>query len=147
MMQLADIEHGIRIEAPRARVWTVLTEPGLVEQWLGCIGYRAEIGALFYMQHDPAKRAAGDVTGATHCELEALDAPERMVFSWFVPGTPKTQVTIVLTDNEDGSTTAQLAHSGWDRFEPETIRQIRDMLDGGWSSFVLPGLKRVAEAG
>ena len=145
-MALANIEHHIRIDAPRARVWAVLTEPALVEQWLGCIGYRAEIGTIFYMQPDPARRAAGSIEGATHCELETLEAPRRMVFSWFLPGTPRTHVAIELTENHDGSTTAMLVHSGWDQFEPDAIRQIRDMLDGGWRSFVLPGLKRVAEA-
>ena len=57
----------------------------------------------------------------------------------------KTEVEIVLAANGDGSTTARLVHRGWDRFEPDQVRPIRDMLDGGWRSFVLPGLKRVAE--
>jgi uncharacterized protein YndB with AHSA1/START domain len=147
MTALPNIEAEIRIEADRQRVWDVLTREGLIEQWLGCLGYRAEIGALFYMQPDPAKRAAGNVEGATHCELLDLEPPERMRFSWFMPGTPKTEVEIVLTGNDDGSTTARLVHSGWDRFEADQVRAIRDMLDGGWKSFVLPGLKRVTEAG
>jgi uncharacterized protein YndB with AHSA1/START domain len=146
MTALQDIAAEIRIEAPRERVWTVLTGEGQIEQWLGCLGYRAEIGALFHMQPDPGKRAAGNVEGATHCELLALEPPERMRFSWFMPGTPKTEVEIVLTGNDDGSTTARLVHSGWDRLEPDQVRAIRDMLEGGWTSFVLPGLKRVAEA-
>ena len=146
MTRLADIATEIRIDAPRERVWTVLSAEGLVGEWLGCLGYRAEIGTLFYMQPDPAKRAAGDIAGATHCELLELEPPERMRFSWFLPGTPKTEVEIVLTESGDGSTTARLAHRGWDRFEPEQVRAIRDMLDRGWRSFVLPGLQRVAEA-
>lgn len=146
MTALPDIEQEIRIQAPRERVWTVLTGEGLVDQWLGCLGYKPEIGTLFYMQPDPGKRAAGDIDGATHCELLALEPPERVVFSWFMPGTPKTEVEIALAGNDDGSTTARLVHNGWDRFEADQIRAIRDMLDGGWKSFVLPGLKRVAEA-
>ena len=147
MTALPDIEQEIQIQAPRERVWAVLTGEGLVDQWLGCLGYQAEIGTLFYMQPDPSKRAAGEVDGATHCELLDLEPPERMRFSWFMPGTPKTEVEIVLAANGDGSTTARLVHQGWDRFEPDDVRAIRDMLDGGWKSFVLPGLKRVAEAG
>lgn len=147
MTMLQDIEQEIGIRAGRTRVWEVLTGEGLVEQWLGCIGYRAEIGRLFYMQPDPARRASGDIEGATHCELLALEPPERMRFSWFMPGTPATIVDIRLTQNADGSTTARLVHSGWDQFAPDDIRAIRDMLDGGWKSFVLPGLQRVAEAG
>jgi uncharacterized protein YndB with AHSA1/START domain len=143
-MALADIEHEISIRASRERVWQVLTEAGLVEQWLGCIGFEAVAGTVFYMQPDGAKRAAGDISGSTHCELEALEAPDRMRFSWYMPGTPKTYVDLVLEDGDDG-TMVRLVHTGWDQFADDDIRAIRDMLDGGWSSFVLPGLKRVAE--
>jgi uncharacterized protein YndB with AHSA1/START domain len=142
---LDDIRHSIMIRAARDRVWQVLTEAGLVEEWLGCIGFVPQVGAIFYMQPDAVKRVAGDIAGATHCELEALDAPDRMRFSWFLPGTPKTHVEIRLSDNGDGSTTAALVHSGWDQFDVDTIRPIHDMLDGGWSSFVLPALRNLVE--
>ena len=142
---LTDISESIQVDASRERVWTVLTGEGLVEQWLGCIGFRPEVGTLFYMQPDPAKRASGDVEGATHCELEELEAPDRMRFSWFMPGTPKTQVTIELADSQ-GGTLVHLRHSGWDRFNADDVRHIHAMLAGGWKSHVLPGLKRVAEA-
>lgn len=143
---LADISESIHIEAGRTRVWTALTSAGLVEEWLGCIGFKPAVGTLFYMQPDPAKRASGDVEGATHCELEALDEPDRVRFSWFMPGSPKTHVTIELTDSP-GGTLVHLRHSGWDQFYADEVREIRAMLAGGWASFVLPGLKRVAEAG
>jgi uncharacterized protein YndB with AHSA1/START domain len=143
---LTDISESIHVEAGRERVWTVLTGEGLVEQWLGCLGFQPVVGTLFYMQPDPAKRASGDVEGATHCELEALEAPERMRFSWFMPGTPKTHVTIELSDSA-GGTLVQLTHSGWERFDEEEVRSIHAMLAAGWKAFVLPGLKRVAEAG
>lgn len=143
---LTDIAESIHVETGRERVWTVLTSEGLVEEWLGCLGFRPVVGTLFYMQPDPAKRAGGDVEGATHCELEALEAPDRMRFSWFMPGSPKTHVTIELSDLA-GGTLVSLRHSGWDRFDEDEIRSIHAMLAGGWKSFVLPGLKRVAEAG
>ena len=146
-MALPDICHSIDIDAPRERVWAAMTTQGLVEQWLGCIGFRPEIGTTFYMQPDPAKRASGDIEGATHCELEDLEEPDLMRFSWFMPGTPKTHVTIDLQDGAEGRTLVRLTHKGWDQFEPEQIRGIRDMLAGGWRSYVLPGLKRVAESG
>ena len=147
MTMLDNIEQEIRIEASRERVWAVLTGEGLVGEWLGCLGYRAEIGAIFYMQPDPSRRAIGDIEGATHCELLSLEPPERMRFSWFLPGTPKTLVEILLSDHGDGSTTARLSHSGWDQFDAEEVRAIRDGLEAGWKSFVLPGLKRAAEGG
>jgi len=142
---LTDISESIEIETDRARVWTALTAEGLVEQWLGCMGFRPVVGTLFYMQPDPAKRESGNVDGATHCELEELEAPKRVRFSWFMPGTPKTHVTIELADSATG-TLVQLRHSGWEQFNPDDVRAIHAMLAGGWKSNVLPGLKRVAEA-
>ena len=110
-MSLPDIVGEVVIDATLSRVWTCLTEEGLVEAWLGCIGFRAEVGTVFYMQPDPAK--AGSVDGATHCEVEAVEPPERLRFSWYLPGTPKTHVEIALTAHPDGTTTARLVHSGW----------------------------------
>lgn len=142
---IEDIALSIDIDAPVERVWEVLCGEGLVEQWLGCLGYRAEIGHVFHMQPDAAKRAAGDVSGATYCKLLALEPPHRMIFSWYYPETPKTIVRLTLEPTPAG-TRASLRHDGWDQFEEGDIRAIRDMLAGGWSSFVLPGLKRLSEA-
>ncbi len=141
-----DIVASIDIGASVERVWQAMTGEGLVEQWLGCLGYRAEIGQVFYMQQDREKHARGDASGATHCELLALEPPRRMVFSWFLPGTPTTEVEILLVPVANG-TRAELRHRGWHQFEGDQIKAIRDMLAGGWSSFVLPQLKRAAEGG
>ena len=142
---LSDIVATIEIDASRERVWTAMTSRGLVEEWLGCIGFEAEPGTLFYMQPDAAKRASGDVEGATHCEVEEVEAPDRLRFSWFLPGTPKTHVTISVEARAPDRTFVRLLHEGWEQFDPEQMRGIRDMLAGGWTSYVLPGLKRVAE--
>lgn len=143
---IEDISTEILVERPPERVWQVMTSEGLVDQWLGCMGFTPAIGHTFYMQPDPAKREAGDVSGATHCELLELDEPRAMRFSWFYPDMPKTEVEIRLSD-DGGSTRVSLVHRGWHQFDGAMIRQIRDQLAGGWSSHVLPGLKRVAEAG
>ena len=140
-----DIATDLVINRPPERVWEVMTREGLVEEWLGCMRYKSEVGHIFYMQPDPAKRAADDVAGATHCEMLALDAPRVMRFSWFYPDMPRTEVEIRLTA-EGESTRVNLVHRGWDQFDGEMIQQIRDGLAGGWSSYVLPALKRVAES-
>lgn len=144
-MTLQNIENSIYIEAPIQRVWTVLTAQGLVEQWLGCIGYSGEVGSTFYMQPDAAKRAVGDIGGATHCELAELEPPRKMLFTWFMPGAPKTEVEISLRETE-GGTLAMLVHRGWDQFDEADVKHIHRMLGNGWQSFVMPGLKRAAEA-
>ncbi|APV49386.1 hypothetical protein BWI17_06645 [Betaproteobacteria bacterium GR16-43] len=143
--KLTDITHGVEIDAPPAVVWTVLTDAASVPQWLGCMQYTGIPGSTFYMQQDRAKHAAGDISGATHCDIEEIRSPELFRFSWYMPGTPKTMVTIVLKALGANRTRATLTHAGWDQFPAEMVKGIRDMLDGGWSSYVLPNLKLAAE--
>lgn len=146
MTNLADIDCAITIEASRERTWSVLITPELVQAWLGCTGFAAEVGTLFHMQPDPQRRACGSTEGATHCVVKTLEPPDRLGFSWFLPGTPETHVEIVLSGPAEGPTTARLVHCGWGQFEADSIRPIREMLDGGWRSFVLPNLKRRVES-
>ena len=69
---LADIEHRILIEASVDRVWDVLTDPAHVVAWLGCLQYRPEVGHLFYMQPDAAKRAGETPTGPPTARFSRL---------------------------------------------------------------------------
>jgi uncharacterized protein YndB with AHSA1/START domain len=140
-----DIEASIDISAPVERVWTVLTGEGLIEQWLGCQRFRAEVGHVFYMQPDAAKRAAEEISGATHCQIEAMEPPRRFVFSWFLPGQPKTMVELKL-EATAGGTRASLVHGGWDQFDEADVRAVHDGLVSGWGGYCLPNLKRIAEA-
>lgn len=137
---LADIEQRITIEAGSDRVWAVLADPVRVAAWLGCLRYRGEVGSLFYMQPDAGRRAAGDVAGATHCELLEATPPTRFRFSWFLPGTPKTTVTLTLAAGGDDATEVTLSHNGWDQFDAGDVRAIHEQLTVGWRDFVLPGL-------
>jgi uncharacterized protein YndB with AHSA1/START domain len=142
---LQDIVHVVDIEAPRTTVWDVMTHRDSVPRWLGCMNYEMRPGATFHMQPDAARRAAGDITGATWCDVEELRQPALFRFSWYMPGAPKTLVMIELADLGGDVTRATLTHSGWGQFPRETIQAIHDALGSGWKSFVLPGLKVAAE--
>lgn len=144
-MSLADIELEHTIAAPIEKVARALNTPELVTQWLGCMRYTGELGSTFYMQPDAARRAADSIDGATHCELLAIE-DQRMVFTWFMPGTPKTTVTLHLEARNDATTTVRLRHTGWDAFARETIEAVWEALKGGWASGVLPNLDTVARA-
>jgi len=143
---LDDIVDSIEINAPIETVWRALSEAESVRQWFGCLQYEAEIGHVFYMQPDEAKREQGDIEGATHCEVLVLEPNDRMEFSWYMPDTPKTLVSIRLAATNDNLTTVSLTHSGWDQFPREAVEDFWQKLKNGWKSFVLPKLKAHAEA-
>lgn len=143
--KLGSIVADLEIARDADHVWRVMTDEASAPRWLGCMQYEKRIGAVFYMQQDREKAQRGDISGATHCEILALEAPALFKFSWFVPGFPATTVSFTVEATASGARVV-LRHDGWDQFEPDQIRAIRDMLDGGWRSFVLPNLKRAAEA-
>ena len=141
-----NIEHSLLVEAPNGDVWDVLTGADTVPRWLGCLQYQPVTGHVFYMQQDDARREAGDVEGATHCEILTLEPPSVFAFSWFLPDTPATRVRIQL-DQQDEGTVVTLLHDGWEQFDAFKIRSVRDSLAGGWKFFALPNLKRLVETG
>lgn len=143
---LAPIRESIVIDRPIDTVWRRMTDEASVPLWLGCLRYRKEIGALFYMQQDQAKARADDINGATHCEIMALDAPNLFKFSWFLPDFPKTFVSFRLEADGAQRTRVGFTHEGWDQFPADAVKMIYDALSSGWKSFVLPGLKRTAES-
>jgi uncharacterized protein YndB with AHSA1/START domain len=142
---LPPIVGEIVIHATIERVWEILTTPARIAEWLGCLRFRPEVGVTFYMQPDPAKRAADDIAGATHCTIVTLDPPKTVAFTWFVPGTPETLVTMTLAAAA-GGTMVRLTHSGWENFPADAVRPFHQQLTSGWSSGVLPGLKRLSES-
>jgi uncharacterized protein YndB with AHSA1/START domain len=132
-----DIKHSIVIDAPVEKVWEALISPQQVAQWLGAVGFAPQVGHKFHFQADP--QPGWD--GVTHSEVVEITPPTRLVFTWFVPGTPVTQVTFTLRDLAD-KTEVILEHTGWDQFPPE-VGTIRDQLDYGWSHGVLPNLQNL----
>lgn len=144
--QLGPILADVEIACSAEHVWRIITSEESVPNWLGCMRYERAVGHVFYMQQDQAKARADDISSATHCEILALDEPRLFKFSWFLPGFPSTDVSFRLEPISPNATRVVFAHEGWEQFPPDQIKAIRDMLDGGWRSFILPNLKRVAES-
>ena len=134
------------IGAPIDRVWDVLVGEDTLPQWLGAMDYRAQVGSTFFMQHDPEQQAKGDTEGATWCNIQVMEKPDRFGFSWYIPGTPETTVHISLSDDGPGKTFVRLIHDGWDDLEREAIEDFYEQLAEDWRSAILPNLKRLAEA-
>jgi uncharacterized protein YndB with AHSA1/START domain len=139
-----DVQAVIEVAAPREQVWRALTDPKLVAQWMGCLGFRALPGHVFHLQPNRERREAGDVTDAIACRLQILDAPRRLAFTWTFPDTDDTQVSIRLT-RIPGGTHVRLVHTGWDQFEEQETAAMREGLARAWHHVALPALRRVAE--
>lgn len=77
---LPAIVAEITIAAPIDHVWHILTSPETVPGWLGCMNYQPTIGHTFYMQQDAGRRSAGNIAGATHCDVERLEPPDLFTF-------------------------------------------------------------------
>lgn len=144
--KLTPIAAEVEIARGVDHVWRIMTSEATVPRWLGCMRYEMRVGAVFYMQQDREKAQRDDIGGAMHCEILALEAPHHFRFSWFTPGFPATHVSFRLEPIVENRTRVLLLHDGWDQFDPAQIKAIRDMLDGGWRSFVLPNLKQAAES-
>jgi uncharacterized protein YndB with AHSA1/START domain len=144
--KLGPIVEEIVIARDIEHVWAVMTDDERTPLWLGCMRYTRELGHVFFMQPDQAKAKADDVSGATQCEILALEEPSLFKFSWFLPGFPATYVSFRLEALGASSTRVAFEHEGWDKFPADQIKPIRDMLSGGWKSAVLPALKRAAES-
>ena len=144
---LEDIELQTEISAPIDRVWQTMVGADAAPNWLGCIGYRREVGHVFYMQQDQQKRSTGSIDGATHCQILELKDRSKFVFSWYFPDTPKTYVSISIEKLSPTHTSVEFSHSGWNQFDAAEIGSIRDALADGWASLVMPRLKTLCEQG
>ena len=140
-----DITSIIEIAREREVVWRALTEPTLVQQWMGCLRFQPIAGHLFYLQPNRERRLADDVTDAIACRIEVLDEPRRLSFSWGFPDVPDTWVDIRLR-RIPGGTYVRLVHSGWEQFDKHETDDVRGGLGRAWHSVALPRLREVAEA-
>ncbi|HSK16179.1 MAG TPA: SRPBCC family protein [Gaiellaceae bacterium] len=100
------VEQEIRIEAPRERVFALLTEEGEMARWLPQPRFESRIGGRFGMQTGEWS-AVGEVV--------ALDPPRRVAYTWDWENAPlgaRTEVSFDL--EEDGAATiVRLRHTGF----------------------------------
>lgn len=91
-----------RIEAPRTRVWRCLTEPGLLDQWMGVLVDGAvEAESAFVVDHGDDYHCRSTVTGFVE--------PSRLEFTWHFPDEPVSVVRLSLDGHHD-TTDLRLDH-------------------------------------
>ncbi|GAA1953801.1 SRPBCC domain-containing protein [Amycolatopsis minnesotensis] len=129
-----------------ARVWRVLTTPGLMARWLMPNDFVPEIGHRFTLRGVPIGPV--DFSGTVACEVLDLVPGERLKISWrdaHGDGTFDTTVTWTVRPEGRG-TRLFLEHAGFDPDNP-THQLSRRIMNGGWRSHVLRRFESVLAEG
>ena len=125
------VTRTVRVDAPPARVFEVLTREDLVAQWFG---QRASLPDL---RVGATGTLGWDGQDDEPVRIEAYDPPCRFAFAW--PGcggdlTDATALTVTFTLEPDGDgTLLTVVETGFDKLGDERLRQLADHRDG-WTS-------------
>ena len=111
---------------PPEKIWRMLTEPQLIEQWLMKNDFRPLAGHHFKLSAD---------WGTVDCKVGAIDAKKTLSYTWNAFGL-ESVVTWTLSPTGSG-TQLRLEHSGFSADQPQYYEGAK----GGWQRF-LAGLER-----
>jgi uncharacterized protein YndB with AHSA1/START domain len=116
-------------------VWTALTDPEAIGDWLMPNDFRPEVGHLFTFRTKPAP----GFDGIVHCEVLAVEPPRRLSYSWKGGGID-TVVTYSLAA-EGANTRLVMEQSGFKGLRGFMVSRI---LGSGWKKIVGDYLRRAA---
>ncbi|MEC3976822.1 SRPBCC family protein [Amycolatopsis sp. H20-H5] len=144
MTERADDATSIHVDQflahPPRKVWRALTEPDLLERWLGMPNdIKPVVGHRFELLARPVP-AAGFAGGPVPCEVLVADQEELLSISWG----PVWTVTWRLVAEGRG-TRLLLSHEGFDP-EDEFQQISRRIMGGGWRSHAQRMLERLLDA-
>jgi uncharacterized protein YndB with AHSA1/START domain len=134
---VSDIRHTILLKAPIQKVWDNVSTAEGISAWFMPNDFQPVLGHEFTINSEQ--------WGTSHCKVTELDPPTRLAFSWGEDWF----ISFDLKDL-DGQTEFTLVHSGWNADKKtafdETHGVVRDRMNQGWGSFVLPRLAQLVEA-
>ena len=128
-----NVTQSVDIDAPRERVWDLLTDPAeLIRWWPDAAELEPRVGGRVVLNFGP-----GDVSG----EITEWEPPGALGFTWEQSNMPgvRLHVSFTLDDLGGGRSRVSVVHSGFAAAPAEA----RDAVVGGWRHF-LPRLKQAA---
>jgi uncharacterized protein YndB with AHSA1/START domain len=128
-----DVTQSVDVDAPRERVWHLLTDPAeLIRWWPDAAQFEPRVGGRVVLTFGP-----GDVSG----EITQWEPPEALAFTWEQSNMPGVRLHVAFTvdDLGEGRSRINVVHSGFAAAPAEA----RDAVVGGWQHF-LPRLKQAA---
>ena len=133
---IPDIVQTQIFNAPLQKVWDAVATADGIAAWFMPNDFQPVAGHAFTI-HSPY--------GDSPCVLQEIDPPNRLVFKWGKDWV----ITFALKDLGE-ITEFTLIHSGW---SADTVTEfgeghavVRDRMNQGWDSSVLPKLKAYVEA-
>jgi uncharacterized protein YndB with AHSA1/START domain len=117
------------------QVWTALTDPAAIGEWLMPNDFRAEVGHRFNFKTKPAP----GFDGIVDCEVLIVEAPTRLAYSWKGGGID-TVVSYRLA-REGASTRLVMEQSGFTGLRGYMVSRI---LGGGWKRMIAERLPAAA---
>lgn len=128
-----EVTQSVILDAPRERVWQLLTDPAeLPRWWPDAAQLDPHVGGRVKLSFGP-----GDVSGA----VTRWDPPSALGFTWEASNSPGVQLHVAFTvdDLGDGRSRVNVVHSGF----TEATADVREAAMGGWAHF-LPRLAAAA---
>jgi uncharacterized protein YndB with AHSA1/START domain len=136
------IETAVTVEAPVEAVFRALTEPEALEQWLATrVQSEATTGGRFRYEFEFDDPAQNNVQEG---EYVAVEAPNRLALPWRFGFSPKQTTVEYVLRPEDGGTSVEFTHSGFEEGDPWD--GVFERFTGGWQMF-LGSLKSYVETG
>ncbi|WP_276090297.1 SRPBCC domain-containing protein [Pedobacter sp. JY14-1] len=108
------IEHKWFFHHSPAIVWSYLTDPELLSQWLMPNDFKLEIGHRFVFGAKPIRRFSFD--GRIYCEVLDFEPLKMLKYSWRGGQGEKVSLDSVVTwtlEPKDGGTELTLLHTGF----------------------------------
>jgi len=149
-----DITLECTYDSTPDEVWTALTDPAALSEWLMPVeGFAPQVGQRFLFRTKPMPGWDGTVA----CEMLEVDRPRRLAYTWKGGGNsiPATTVTWILEPTPEG-TRVRLEHTGFSTVPGVLLsfvmgrgwvdilqRRLRDVLAPGRST-VAPASPRAA---
>jgi uncharacterized protein YndB with AHSA1/START domain len=128
-----DVTQSVDVDAPRERVWQLLTDPAELSRWWpDAAELEPGVGGRIVLDFGP-----GNVSG----EITQWEPPAGLGFTWEASNMPGVQLHVAFSvdDLGDGRSRVRVVHSGFEAAPAEAREAVVD----GWDRF-LPQLAEAA---
>jgi uncharacterized protein YndB with AHSA1/START domain len=128
-----DVTQAVDVDAPRERVWQLLTDPAeLPRWWPDAAELQPGLGGRIVLRFGP-----GDVSG----RITEWEPPAALGFTWHASNMPGVELHVAfkVDDLGDGRSRVSVVHSGFAAAPAEAREAVVD----GWEHF-LPRLAQAA---